>query len=271
MKVALLSSRPYFSWYPCSHSMIHSSFVTGVERDFPPLRDKLPSWDLPTVLQPLMEHPFEPIQGLSLAQLMYKTLFLVAICSARRMRELHALDCRPPYCSIGLGGVVLKTNSSFRPKVPTIANIEKSIEFAPYGVGEDGSDLPERNLCVCRALQSYLDRTRDIRRTNQLFVTFKAGDQGRAAAKITMAGWLKNTIQTAYEIKELPIPQGVKAHSARHMSTSWADLKAISVLDICQQASWSTPHTFMKHYKLDLSASVSSRHAAAVLDAHSNR
>ena len=64
-----------------SHSMI-LSFVTGAKRDFPPLRDKLPSWDLPTVLQALMEHPFEPIQELSLAQLMYNTLFLVAICSA---------------------------------------------------------------------------------------------------------------------------------------------------------------------------------------------
>ena len=244
------------------------SFISGAKRKFPPLRDKIPSWDLPTVLKALMGHPFEPLQELSLAQLTYKTIFLVAVCSARRIGEINALDCRPPYCSMGQGGIVLKTHSSFRPKVPTIANMEKSLEFAPYGIDDEGSDLPERTLCVCRALECYITATRDIRRTNQLFVTFKAGDQGRAASKITMAGWLKTVIQNCYEVQNLPIPRGVKAHSARHASTSWAELRAISILDICQQASWASSNTFVKHYKLDLSQSVSSRHARAVLDAH---
>ena len=252
-----------------SHSLVRS-FVSGARRKFPPVRDKFPSWDLPTVLKALMEHPFEPIQDLSLEQLTYKTFFLVAVCSARRLGELQALDARPPYCSLGLGGVVLKTHSSFVPKVPTIANIEKAVEFAPYGLADDGSELPERALCVCRALQFYIKATEGIRKTNQLFVTFGAGAKGRAASKPTLARWLKKTIQAAYELQNKPIPQGVKAHSTRHMSTSWADLKAISVLDICQQASWSTTHTFLTHYKLDLSGSVSSRHARAVLSAHSN-
>ena len=65
-----------------------------------PLQDKTPSWDLLTALKDLMEHPFEPLQELSLAQLAYKTIFLVAICSARRIGELAALDCILPYCSI---------------------------------------------------------------------------------------------------------------------------------------------------------------------------
>lgn len=252
-----------------SHDLIQS-FVSGARRRFPPLRDKLPSWDLPTVLKAMMHHPYEPIQDLSLGQLTHKTLFLVAICSARRIGELKALDCRPPYCSIGLGGVVLKTHESFRTKVPTLANLEKSVEFAPFGLAQDGSELPERALCVCRALQFYVAATADVRKTNQLFVTFKKGDQGRAASKITMAGWLKSAIQHAYEVLNLPIPQGVKAHSARHASTSWAELKAVSVLDICQQASWATPNTFVKHYKLDLSHSVSARHAKTVLGAHAH-
>jgi hypothetical protein len=173
------------------------AFITGARREYPPLRDKFPTWDLPTVLKALMAHPFEPIEELSLGPLTKKTLFLVAICSARRIGELKALDCRPPYCSVGRGGIVLKTNSHFRPKVPSIANIEKSIDFTPYGIDEDGADMPERTLCVCRAMQRYLQVTRDIRRTDQLFVTFKEGDQGRAASKITMAGWLKNTIYKA--------------------------------------------------------------------------
>ena len=70
---------------------------------------------------------------------------------------------------------------------------------------------------------------------------FKAGDQGRAASKITMAGWLNTAIQNCYAIQNLLIPRGVKAHSARHASRSWPELRAISIFDISQQASWSTP------------------------------
>ena len=195
---------------------------------------------------------------------------MVAICSSRRIGELQALDCRPPYCSIGAGGVILKTHSSFVPKVPTVQNIEKSIEFAPYGINDDGSDGPERPLCVCRALLKYLEVTKPIRQTNQLFVTFKPGAQGKAASKVTMAGWLKTAVQEAYQARNKPLPVGVKAHSTRHQSVSWADLRASSILDICFQASWSSPNTFVKHYKLDLSRSVSGRHAREVLDAHNS-
>jgi integrase len=251
-----------------SHRLIQI-FVAGAKKKFMPLVDRFPAWDLPIVLNAMMAHPFEPLQELPLGILTKKTLFLVAICSARRIGELRALDCRPSYCNVGAGGVVLRTNSSFLPKVPTQINIEKAIEFTPYGIDEDGSVTPENTLCVCRALQEYLKATKDIRKTSQLFVTFKKGDQGRAASKITMAGWLKYSIKEAYEAVGKPAPAGVKAHQTRHQSTSWADLKALSILDICQQASWASPNTFVKHYRLNLTG-VSTRHASAVLDAHSH-
>jgi hypothetical protein len=38
-------------------------------------RDKIPMWDLPTVLQGLMAHPFEPLDDLSLKYLTCKTVF----------------------------------------------------------------------------------------------------------------------------------------------------------------------------------------------------
>jgi hypothetical protein len=46
-------------------------------------------------------------------------------------------------------------------RVPTQLNIEKAIQFAPYGINEDGSMTPENTLCVCRALQEYLKATKD--------------------------------------------------------------------------------------------------------------
>jgi hypothetical protein len=46
-------------------------------------------WDLPTVLQGLMADPFEPLEELSLQYLTLKTVFLVAVCSVRRIGELE--------------------------------------------------------------------------------------------------------------------------------------------------------------------------------------
>ena len=88
--------------------------------------------------------------------------------------------------------------------------------------------------------------------------------------KITTETWLKASIWKAYESLNLFLPGGVKTHSSRPQSASWANLRALSILDICQQASWASHNTFIKHYMLDLSRSVASSHARAVLDAHSH-
>jgi hypothetical protein len=243
-------------------------FLAGARRLRPFSRDKFPTWELPWVLQGLMTEAFEPLESLSLRMLTIKTVFLVAVCSARRIGELQALDCTPPYCSVGLGGAVLRTRSGFLPKVPSLANIEKRIELAPYGLDDDGAELPEHSLCVVRTLKRYLVVTKSFRKTNQLFVTYGGKTPGTPAAKASLARWVKEAICEGYvAINKVP-PQGIKAHSTRHASASWNHLQGTSVLDICQQMNWATPHTFMKHYKLDLSNSVSARHAQVVLDQH---
>jgi DNA integrity scanning protein DisA with diadenylate cyclase activity len=83
-----------------------------------------------------------------------------------------------------------------------------------------------------------------------------------------MLHWVKDAIFASYQAQGKVPPEGVKAHSTRHASASWADLQGVLVLDICQQANWTTPYTFMKHYKLDLSNSMSAKHAQVILDVH---
>jgi integrase len=251
-----------------AHSLV-KDFLTGAKRKFPPRKSKVPTWDLPTALEGWLRSPNEPIQELPIDRLTMKTVFLLAVCSAKRVGEIQAFDIRDQFMSVGLAGVVLKTRDGFMPKVPTLANITKAVELAPYGIAADGSDLPERGLCVCRALTQYLIRTRPFRKSTQLFVSYGPKNKGQAASKDTIARWLKNAIRCAYETLDLDLPgAGLKAHSTRHASSSWAELMGVSVLDICQMMSWSTPHTFISHYKLDLMNSISSNYARAVLDVH---
>ena len=165
-----------------------------------------------------MHPPFEPIQSLSLDRLTFKTAFLVAIVSAGRLGELRALGYRPPFCSIGQGGVVLTAHSAFLPKVPSVAIIEQALDFAPYGLDEEGQETLLAALRVCRALRVYLDVTKDLRSTSQLFVTYKQGASAKPASKLTIAHWLKEAIELVYTAKDLPLPMSVEAHSTRAAS-----------------------------------------------------
>ena len=47
-------------------------------------------------------------------------------------------------------------------------------------------------------------------------------------------------------------PRGLRAHSTRGVATSCALFRGISIQEICAAASWSSPHTFARFYRLDV-------------------
>ena len=51
-----------------------------------------PSWDLDKVLHYLMSSAYEPLESQGLCTLTKKTLFLVALATAKRVGELQALS-----------------------------------------------------------------------------------------------------------------------------------------------------------------------------------
>lgn len=98
------------------HSLIQR-FLKGVTLQSPPQRHRYPTWSLELVLRALMRGPFEPIREVDLKWVRLKTIFLVAITSARRVSELGALSCHPNLCSFQKDKVVLRLDPSFLPKV----------------------------------------------------------------------------------------------------------------------------------------------------------
>ena len=53
---------------------------------------RVPPWDLSRVLSFLCGPPFEPLSSCSLRELTRKVLFLLALATARRVSELHAVS-----------------------------------------------------------------------------------------------------------------------------------------------------------------------------------
>lgn len=84
------------------------------------------------VLQAMTKKPFEPLESISLKNVTLKTVFLVAITSARRISKLHALSIREHFLSMFADRTVLKTDPSFLPKVASVQNHSQDIVLQTF-------------------------------------------------------------------------------------------------------------------------------------------
>ena len=220
-----------------------SQLLKGMFNQRPPRRNLVPSWSINDVLSSLSRPPYEPMHNTTLEFLTYKTLFLVAAASARRRSELHALTTRKGFIRFSNAGAYLIPDAQFLTKNETISFTPGEIYLptisSPSSVGED------RKVCPVRALKWYLERTKDIRQGDKLFILPRR--PYTAAAKDTLARWLVNLISPFSEPDE-----PVHAHQLRAHATSTAWFRGISLNDIMKAAAWKTPSTFVASYLTDV-------------------
>ena len=223
----------------------------GIERRKGLTRSLVPPWSLELVLAALKKAPYEPLRLADNKHLTWKVSFLVAITSARRASEIHALRVDSPYLAFSSTTVTLFTDLGFLPKVPSQFHASTPIELPALHDEDDGS---LRLLCVRRALKYYVERVRAYRQPGetQLFVCYGSEKKGRGVSKQRISKWLVECIGSAYEsVGEAP-PAGVKGHQTRGQATSWAGLSGADPRTICNAATWASANTFAKHYSLNV-------------------
>lgn len=233
-------------------------FLKATVRMSPARMPGAPPWDLTLVLNALTKEPFEPIGDIPIKMLTLKTVFLVAITSARRVGELSALVHNPPYTQILDDRVILRVDPAFLPKV--VSPFHKAQEVVLPSFCDSPSSEGEKtfhSLDVRRSLLEYLSRCSEWRKDRALFIQFGGTQKGKKASKNSIARWIRQAIQLAYQVSGMESPIGLKAHSTRALSTSWAEFHEASVEQICRAATWSSRNTFFRHYRLDLSDSSS--------------
>ena len=217
----------------------------------PPSRQTTPPWDLDRVLRYLRSDSFEPLATASLRALTSKTLFLVALASAKRVGELHALSVR----AVSQGSdIVLSYHPWFLAKTETASNplprsfvIKSLAEFV-------GTLEEERLLCPVRALRCYLARTKTLpARSKSLFCSL-----ARPSAPMS-----KNGI--SYLIREVLSGAGAvegdgatppRAYSVRAVATSSALYRNVAVPNIMAAATWKTNSVFASFYLRDMAYSL---------------
>ena len=157
-----------------------------------------PSWNLDVVLRYLMSSEYEPLERLSLRALTKKTLFLVALATAKRVEELQALSrqvaFRGPDMFVSyLPYFVAKTD---RPDAP----LPRS--FKVCSLRKFAGDLEEGSLlCPVRSIRAYLERTKSaVSRASSLFVSLRS--PSRQISKNAVSFFLREVISGAGAVYE---------------------------------------------------------------------
>ena len=134
-------------------TMLLRSFWRSVN----PVELRPPAWDVALVLQSLTGAPYDPLRTCEERFLAQKTLFLLALASAKRIVELHALSHRVFHIR-GWAEV----SFSFVPGF--VAKSQDPSSLAPRFEGFSAPVLPNtrknrngRLLCPVRAVRCYLD------------------------------------------------------------------------------------------------------------------
>ena len=246
-RTALSAALGTFNGFTVGDHPVLSKLISSFYAQRPPNRLRVPEWNLLTVLNKLLESPFEPPAFDTVQQkklLTWKTVFLLALACAKRASELHALSRDPADLKFDNNGVWLRSVPHFLAKTQRPNTCHKSF-FVPRLDTYTGRDTPDRKLCPVRMLKYYIKFSGGTVKNERLFKKCVGG--GDLCSK-TISSWLKNCIKYCHEDKSVK----AKGHEVRRLSTSWALASGASVKDILEAASWASTTTFTSYYLVDV-------------------
>lgn len=140
--------------------------------------------------------------------LMWKTAFLVAITSARRVSELTALCHNPPFLVFQPHSVRFCPDATFLPKLSADIILP---DFFPAPQSEHERWL--HTLDMKRSLLFYLEGTKASATTHRLFVMYAPHHFGSAVSSQWFSRWISATIALCYQLEKVPLPGRLTAHS----------------------------------------------------------
>ena len=170
----------------------------------PPRKSLVHRWNLLLVLAVLTVKPFEPLRQGTPQDLTLKMLFLLAVTSALRVSEIHALCIDPPFLIQNPRSFHLAPNPAFLSKTSTeVALSGGDLEITtfypePTNALEQGFHL----MCPVRALHIYLIHTEHSCGPNRsLFIHWDEERAHRPVSKRWISSCLSEAIHSGYHHK----------------------------------------------------------------------
>ena len=212
------------------NSPLVARFMKGLFRERPPKAKYTATWDPEMVLTLLEE--WEENEQLNLSDLSRKLVFLLAICSPRRVSELANLRLDSMQVDSRVWTFILNYRNKNRSKGPA--------HKATY---EIFNERPK--ICPVRCLAVYRRVTEKLRGTEMKLLI--SPSTRKAVSPITISRWIKTLLN------EAGIGSEFGAHSTRSASTSKAARAGIPLQTIMTAACWSNKaNTFAQFYRRDL-------------------
>ena len=200
--------------------------IASFHRDKPTSSRSIPKWNLSLVLQRLTQPPFEPQEEATLKFITWKTVFLLALASGKRRSEIHTWTLDGLLCLGDWDQIQLSPSPSFIAKNQLAKEGPQSISPVIIPALKCAQDSGDTDILLCpfRALQCYLDRTKDSRGGRQLlFISYKLG-HAKDIQCSTISSWIKKTIKVCHTKVDNAYMDliGVKAHDVRVFPASKA-------------------------------------------------
>ena len=216
---------------PIGEHILIKRFMRAVYNDRPNLPRYNQIWDVSKVLKHLEQ--LSPGKTLSLLQLSQKLATLMALVTGQRSQTLSHFN---------LDDLVLSKNSA---KFHVKTLLKHDSVYNKQGKIITLAAFPEnKHLCVATYLRQYINRTRDFRKSQYLFIGSQS-PHSRVSSS-TISRWVKSTLQKAGINTEK-----YSAHSTRAASTSAAS-KSLDLGAVLAAANWTNSSTFGRYYNKPL-------------------
>ena len=198
--------------------------MKGIYYKSPPVPRYVVTWDVSKVLTFLQS--LFPLDKLSLKLLTLKLTALIALAAAPRAQTMVAMNL----------DFMLKEDKSVKFVFP--CHLKNSRVGHSYCLVLEHYDKEE--LCVMHTLLCYIDRTKEVRKSKQVLVSFKTFQEVTTS---TVARWLREILSLSGINTDV-----FKAHSFRGAAVSAAYHKGCSLKRILDTADWSSDKNFKKFY-----------------------
>lgn len=228
---------------PIGQHVLVNRFFKGLANLKPSLPRYSVTWDVDKVFA-FLESLWN-LEDLSLKMLSCRAVALVALVTAHRSQTIQFLDIST--MEQDSSGITFHLNKLTKTDKP---GKFRSVFIPIFKENE--------KLCVVRTLNVYISRTKSIRKSNQLFVSFRKPHN--AVGSSTLAKWMLVILeQSGIDCKTF------RAHSFRAATSSKLYSKGFSVNDLVKCGLWKNGNTFKKFYLRNVITNNVQTNASAVM------
>ena len=186
-------------------------------------------WDVRVLFDYFRSIPHQRDLPLKLLSKKLATM-LGILAGGQRCQTIHLVD---------ILDIVSTTGKCIIPIYSVIKQTKKGrhmhpMEFRPYPT--------EEKLCFINNLEVYLIKTREVRRSSKLFLSYQK--PYNPISKDTITRWVNETLQEA----GVDMSKYV-THSCRAAASSSLSSKKVPIRRITEACGWASEETFRRHYK----------------------